>query len=32
MRTADEFYALPLPTVEGVVRLARSEVAAHLGE
>ena len=31
LRTADEFYALPLPTVEGVVRLARSEVAAHLG-
>jgi chemosensory pili system protein ChpA (sensor histidine kinase/response regulator) len=31
LRTGDEFYALPLPTVEGVVRLARSEVAAHLG-
>ncbi|HPF25348.1 MAG TPA: Hpt domain-containing protein [Steroidobacteraceae bacterium] len=31
LRTADEFYALPLPTVDGVVRLARSEVAAHLG-
>ncbi len=31
LRTGDEYYALPLPTVEGVVRLARSEVAAHLG-
>ena len=31
LRTADEFYALPLPTVEGVVRLSRSEVALHLG-
>jgi chemosensory pili system protein ChpA (sensor histidine kinase/response regulator) len=30
VRIADEFYALPLPTVEGVVRLAREEVAAHL--
>src|SRR5208337_2066086 len=27
VRIADEFYALPLPTVEGVVRLAREEVA-----
>ncbi|MBK6596562.1 MAG: response regulator [Proteobacteria bacterium] len=31
LRTADEYYALPLPTVEGVVRLARNEVSAHLG-
>jgi chemosensory pili system protein ChpA (sensor histidine kinase/response regulator) len=31
VRTADEFYALPLPTVEGVVRLPRSEVVEHLG-
>jgi chemosensory pili system protein ChpA (sensor histidine kinase/response regulator) len=31
VRTAEEFYALPLPTVEGVVRLAKSEVVAHLG-
>jgi chemosensory pili system protein ChpA (sensor histidine kinase/response regulator) len=31
LRTSDEYYALPLPTVEGVVRLSRSEVAAHLG-
>ena len=30
VRTADEYYALPLPTVEGVVRLTRDEVAAHL--
>jgi chemosensory pili system protein ChpA (sensor histidine kinase/response regulator) len=30
VRIADEFYALPLPTVEGVVRLAREDVAAHL--
>jgi chemosensory pili system protein ChpA (sensor histidine kinase/response regulator) len=30
VRTGDEFYALPLPTVEGVVRLTRSEVEAHL--
>ena len=27
VRTGDEYYALPLPTVEGVVRLARDEVA-----
>lgn len=26
----NEIYALPLPTVEGVVRLPRTEVAAHL--
>ncbi|MFI4914594.1 MAG: response regulator, partial [Steroidobacterales bacterium] len=30
VRTGDEYYALPLPTVEGVVRLPRDEVAAHL--
>ncbi len=30
VRTGDEFYALPLPTIEGVVRLPRDEVAAHL--
>ena len=29
-RANDEYYALPLPTVEGVVRLSRDEVAAHL--
>jgi chemosensory pili system protein ChpA (sensor histidine kinase/response regulator) len=30
VRTGDEHYALPLPTIEGVVRLPREEVAAHL--
>ena len=30
VRTGDEYYALPLPTMEGVVRLPRDEVAAHL--
>ncbi|HEY6452306.1 MAG TPA: Hpt domain-containing protein [Steroidobacteraceae bacterium] len=30
VRTGDEFYALPLPTVEGVVRIPRAEVEAHL--
>jgi len=30
VRAADEFYALPLPTVEGVVRIPRSEVEVHL--
>jgi chemosensory pili system protein ChpA (sensor histidine kinase/response regulator) len=30
IRTGDEFYALPLPTVEGVVRLPRAEVLTHL--
>ncbi len=30
VRTGDEYYALPLPTIEGVVRLPREEVAAHL--
>jgi len=32
VRIGDEHYALPLPTVEGVVRLSRSEIAAHLGD
>lgn len=31
VRTGDEFYALPLPTVEGVVRLTKDEVLRHLG-
>ncbi len=31
VRIGDEHYALPLPTVEGVVRLSRDEIAAHLG-
>ena len=31
VRTGEEFYALPLPTVEGVLRLTKSEVMAHLG-
>jgi chemosensory pili system protein ChpA (sensor histidine kinase/response regulator) len=30
VRTGDELYALPLPTIEGVVRLPREEAAAHL--
>jgi chemosensory pili system protein ChpA (sensor histidine kinase/response regulator) len=30
VRIADEFYALPLPTVEGVVRLTKTAVLAHL--
>jgi chemosensory pili system protein ChpA (sensor histidine kinase/response regulator) len=30
VRVVDELYALPLPTVEGVVRIARSEVDKHL--
>jgi chemosensory pili system protein ChpA (sensor histidine kinase/response regulator) len=30
VRTGDEYYALPLPMVEGVVRLSRAEVATHL--
>ncbi len=30
VRANDEYYALPLPTVEGVVRLSRDEVAGHL--
>jgi chemosensory pili system protein ChpA (sensor histidine kinase/response regulator) len=32
VRTGDEFYALPLPTVEGVLRLSKAEVLAHLGK
>jgi chemosensory pili system protein ChpA (sensor histidine kinase/response regulator) len=32
VRTDEEFYALPLPTVEGVLRLTKAEVAAHLGK
>ncbi|HXS27225.1 MAG TPA: Hpt domain-containing protein [Steroidobacteraceae bacterium] len=31
VRTGDEYYALPLPTVEGVLRLNKAEVGAHLG-
>jgi len=31
VRTGEEFYALPLPTVEGVLRLSKSEVLSHLG-
>jgi chemosensory pili system protein ChpA (sensor histidine kinase/response regulator) len=31
VRSGDEFYALPLTTVEGVVRLTKDEVTAHLG-
>jgi chemosensory pili system protein ChpA (sensor histidine kinase/response regulator) len=31
VRTGEEYYALPLPTVEGVLRLAKSEVSNHLG-
>ncbi|HEX7417149.1 MAG TPA: Hpt domain-containing protein [Steroidobacteraceae bacterium] len=31
VRTGEEYYALPLPTVEGVVRLSKREVVAHLG-
>ena len=31
VRTDEEYYALPLPTVEGVLRLSKSEVATHLG-
>jgi chemosensory pili system protein ChpA (sensor histidine kinase/response regulator) len=30
VRTGTEYYALPLPTVEGVVRLPREQVLAHL--
>jgi chemosensory pili system protein ChpA (sensor histidine kinase/response regulator) len=32
VRAADEMYALPLPTVEGVVRLPKADVQRHLGE
>ena len=31
VRTGEEYYALPLPTVEGVLRLSKSEVTSHLG-
>jgi chemosensory pili system protein ChpA (sensor histidine kinase/response regulator) len=31
VRTGEEYYALPLPTVEGVLRLSKSEVTGHLG-
>ncbi len=31
VRTGDEYYALPLPTIEGVLRLSKAEVSAHLG-
>jgi chemosensory pili system protein ChpA (sensor histidine kinase/response regulator) len=30
VRIGDEYYALPLPTVEGVVRIPRAEVLQHL--
>ena len=30
VRAADEYYALPLPTIEGVVRLSRDDVERHL--
>ncbi|HEU4601956.1 MAG TPA: Hpt domain-containing protein [Steroidobacteraceae bacterium] len=32
VRTGDELYALPLPSVEGVARVQRSEVERHLAE
>jgi chemosensory pili system protein ChpA (sensor histidine kinase/response regulator) len=32
VRAADEMYALPLPTVEGVVRLPKADVQRHLAE
>ena len=31
VRVDEEYYALPLPTVEGVLRLSKAEVVAHLG-
>ncbi|MGC1459791.1 MAG: Hpt domain-containing protein [Steroidobacteraceae bacterium] len=31
VRTGDEYYALPLPTVEGVLRLSKGDVMTHLG-
>ncbi len=31
VRTGDEYYALPLPTVEGVLRLSKQEVSTHIG-
>ncbi len=30
VRIGDEYYALPLPTVEGVVRIPRAEILQHL--
>ncbi|WP_116810842.1 Hpt domain-containing protein [Steroidobacter cummioxidans] len=32
VRTGDELYALPLPSVEGVARIPKSEVEKHLAE
>ncbi len=32
VRTGEEVYALPLPTVEGVIRLSRSELEKHLSK
>jgi chemosensory pili system protein ChpA (sensor histidine kinase/response regulator) len=32
VRTGDEVYALPLPTVEGVARIARAELESMLGQ
>jgi len=32
VRVHDEYYALPVATVEGVARLPRSEITQHLGE
>ncbi|MBS0380449.1 MAG: Hpt domain-containing protein [Proteobacteria bacterium] len=32
VRVDEEYYALPLPTVEGVLRLSKQEVTAHLGK
>jgi chemosensory pili system protein ChpA (sensor histidine kinase/response regulator) len=32
VRTGDELYALPLPSVEGVARVPKSEVQKHLAE
>jgi chemosensory pili system protein ChpA (sensor histidine kinase/response regulator) len=31
VRTEQEYYALPLPTVEGVLRLSKAEVSRHMG-
>jgi chemosensory pili system protein ChpA (sensor histidine kinase/response regulator) len=31
VRVDEEYYALPLPTVEGVLRLSKAEVSSHLG-
>jgi chemosensory pili system protein ChpA (sensor histidine kinase/response regulator) len=32
VRTGEELYALPLPSVEGVARISKSEVVKHLAE